>query len=179
MLDSTVAGGVKAHDTPMDCIIDEAQEEACLPLRLVQREGGKVTEEGVITLGNQNKKTGLYHSEMLYVFDLEMELPPDGVTRGTRRTCQEAAASQMEEEDGRGEIVIPRPGDEEVEEFILMDCDEVRRRMLDGEFKPNVCPVMVDFMVRHGVLDDLEEDELNEIRRRLRRKLPVPIESDI
>ncbi|KAJ3526357.1 hypothetical protein NM208_g11228 [Fusarium decemcellulare] len=146
LLDSTVAGGVKASDTPLACILAEATEEACLPTDLVS---SSVQAAGAITLANINARSELFHSDIIYVYDLEM--PGD---------------------------VIPKPGDDEVDEFILMECDQVIRRMLAGEFKPNVCPVMIDFLLRHGVITEESESDYAEIQARLRRRIPVPMESD-
>lgn len=142
MLDSTVAGGVKADHTPLECILAEAVEEASLPPSLVSE---SVRPVGVVTSANRNTRNGLFHSDVVYVYDLE--IPPD---------------------------VTPAPGDDEVEEFVLMGCDEVRARMLAGEFKPNVCAVMVDFMIRHGVVTPENEGDYVEICARLRRRVPVP-----
>ncbi|KAI5457415.1 hypothetical protein BGZ63DRAFT_78025 [Mariannaea sp. PMI_226] len=142
MLDSTVAGGIKASHSPLDCILAEAMEEACLPEELVK---SQVRAVGAVTMANRNPRNGLMHSDIIYVYDLE--LPAD---------------------------VVPTPGDDEVETFILMGCEEVRQRMLAGEFKPNVCPVMIDFMVRHGELTAESEQDYAEICQRLKRRIPVP-----
>ncbi|KAJ4007205.1 hypothetical protein NW752_007816 [Fusarium irregulare] len=147
LLDSTVAGGIKASDTPLTCIEAESTEEACLPPNLVSN---ALEPAGAITLANINAKSKLFHSDIIYVFDLEM--PAD---------------------------VIPRPGDDEVEEFVLMECGEVVKRMLKGEFKPNVCPVMIDFLVRKGFVTEENEEDFEEIKKRLRREIPVPMESDV
>lgn len=146
-LDSTVAGGVKASDSPYDCILAEGFEEASLPIVLMS----SCKSVGVITLANRNQRTELFHSEVLYVYDLEMS-----------------------------EDIIPKPGDDEVEKFELMGVAEVRRRMEDGEFKPNVCAVMIDFLMRHGVVTPEAEGEgaYVDISTRLRRNLPVPLSSD-
>ncbi|KAH6983322.1 hypothetical protein BKA56DRAFT_718693 [Ilyonectria sp. MPI-CAGE-AT-0026] len=141
LLDSTVAGGVKASDTPLGCILAESTEEASLPPALVR---GRTRAAGVVTLATRKAQSGLVHSEVLYVYDLEL---PAGV--------------------------VPTPGDDEVESFALMSCGEVRRRMLAGEFKPNVCSVMIDFMVRHGEVTAENEEDYVEICQRLRRRLPV------
>ncbi|KAG5981524.1 hypothetical protein E4U55_002855 [Claviceps digitariae] len=146
LLDSTVAGGVKADHSPLDCILAESDEEASLPSDFVAE---NVRSVGAITLANTNPRSHLHHSEVLYVYDLE--LPAD---------------------------VVPRPHDGEVDEFVLMSCDEVRTRMLNGEFKPNVCPVLIDFLIRHAVITPEQETEYVEICSRLRRKLPVPTASD-
>ena len=143
-LDSTVAGGIKAPDSPRACILAEAMEEASLPSDLVH---ARARAAGALTLANRNPRSGLFHGEVLYVYD--MELPPG---------------------------VAPTPGDDEVESFELMGVGEVRRRMEDGEFKPNVCAVMVDFFVRHGFVTPESEGEgaYVEICDRLRRRLPMP-----
>jgi isopentenyldiphosphate isomerase len=146
-LDSTVAGGIKAPDSPRACILAEAMEEASLPSDLVH---ARARATGVLTLANRNPRSGLFHGEVLYVYDMEL---PSGVT--------------------------PTPGDDEVEAFELMSVDEVRRRMEDGEFKPNVCAVMTDFFVRHGFVTPESEGEgaYVEICDRLRRRLPMPTSS--
>ncbi|KJZ77278.1 hypothetical protein HIM_03599 [Hirsutella minnesotensis 3608] len=123
-----------------------AVEEASLPEALV---AARVRSAGAVTLANRNAKTGLFHSEILYVYD--MELPPD---------------------------VTPLPGDDEVEEFVLMGCAELRDCMARGEFKPNVCPVMIDFLIRHGEITPEQERDYVDVCARLRRKLPVPTTSD-
>lgn len=144
MLDSTVAGGVKASDTPLDCILAESDEEARLAASFV---GPRVRHTGVVTLANRNPRTELFHGEILYVYDLDLS----------------------------GVDTRPELGDDgEVEEFLLLDWQEVLRRMLAGEFKPNVCPIMIDFFVRHGLVTPENEGRYVEICSRLRRRLPMP-----
>lgn len=150
MLDSTVAGGVKASDSPLDCILAESMEEASLPQSLV---APRVRTTGVITMMNRNPRTELVHSEVLYTYDLELS--------------------------GQGDEV-PRLGDDgEVEEFVLMSCEEVGRRMLAGEFKTNVCAVMIDFLIRHGKITPENEPDYVDICMRLQRRLPVPTRPDV
>ncbi|KAG5931313.1 hypothetical protein E4U53_001828, partial [Claviceps sorghi] len=109
----------------------------------------RVRPAGAVTLAHTDPRTRLHHSEVLYVYDLE--LPPG---------------------------VVPRPHDGEVAEFVLMTCHEVRARMLNREFKPNVCPVLIDFLIRHAVITPENEPEYVEICSRLRRSLPVPTTPD-
>ncbi|KAG5928359.1 hypothetical protein E4U42_000805, partial [Claviceps africana] len=123
-----------------------ASEEAALPAALV---ADRVRSVGAVTLAHTDPRSGLHHSEVLYVYDLE--LPP---------------------------AVVPRPHDGEVDEFVLMSCDEVRARMLNREFKPNVCPVLIDFLIRHAVITPESEPEYVDICSRLRRRLPVPTAPD-
>ncbi|KAL2210680.1 hypothetical protein CC79DRAFT_1355319 [Sarocladium strictum] len=146
LLDSSVAGGVKATDSPLECILAESHEEASLSREFVAK---NVRSVGTVTLANRNPKTELFHAEILYVYDLEM--PAD---------------------------VIPVPEDGEVEEFTLMDSEEVIRRMLAGEFKPNVCGIMIDFFIRHGIITPDNESDYVDICTRLHRVLPMPTKPD-
>jgi isopentenyldiphosphate isomerase len=71
-LDTTVAGGVKAQHSPLQCIIEEADEEASLPTKYVRKHAKSV---GVLTYMTLSKRSGLIHPDVLYVFDIE--LPPE------------------------------------------------------------------------------------------------------
>lgn len=105
---------------------------------------------GVVTLAHRSPRTGLLHAQVLYAYDLAL---PAGVA--------------------------PRPRDGEVEAFALMGCAEVRARMHAGEFKPNVCAVMVDFLVRHGAVTPEGEPDYVDVCARLRRRLPMPTAPDV
>jgi 8-oxo-dGTP pyrophosphatase MutT (NUDIX family) len=150
-LDSTVAGGVKASDSPLACILAESHEEASLPASLVRP---RIAPAGVVSALNLNPRTGLLHGDVVHVFDLDLSPPCPGLDLA--------------------------PGDDEVEEFLLVPVAELRRHMVDGEFKPNVCLVLIDFLVRHGLVTPETEGEgaYVEICSRLRRRLPMPIVSD-
>lgn len=74
MLDTTVAGGVKASDTPLECIVAEADEEASLPAVSVR---DHVVATGVVTYVSQSRKTGNICPQALWVYDLEL---PETVT---------------------------------------------------------------------------------------------------
>lgn len=153
LLDSAVAGGVKADDTPLECMLAEAHEEARLTRAVV---APRLRAAGVVTLLNRNPRNALLHGEILYVYDLDLSPTPGG---------GRAAAAGL----------VPLPGDDgEVEEFMLMDWQEVVRRMKAGEFKPNVCAIMIDFFIRHGLITPETEEQYVEICSRLRRKLPMP-----
>ena len=72
------------------------------------------------------------------------------------------------------EDTIPKPGDDEVEEFYLWGVEEVQEAMRRGEFKPNCALVVLDFLVRHGILTTENERDYIEIVSRLHRKLEFP-----
>lgn len=157
MLDNTVAGGVRAEETPLQCILHEAEEEASLPPAFVAahvRAVGVITyitltgsaEEGGV---GSHGEAGLVKPAVLYNYDLEV--PAD-----------------------RAGEVVPRPGDDEVESFELWEVGRVQEAMARGEFKPNTAVALVDFFVRHGILTEENEVDYVEIGARLHRRLHVP-----
>ncbi|KAM0716899.1 hypothetical protein Q7P37_006751 [Cladosporium fusiforme] len=146
MLDNTVAGGIATGETPFECIVREAGEEASLPEDLVRKE---VKAVGTVTYFHirdhrAGGETRLLQPEVQYIYDLE--LPDD---------------------------VEPKPSDDEVESFELMTIEETKIALRDGSFKPNCAVVMLDFFVRHGILTCEDEGYL-EIVARLHRRLEFP-----
>lgn len=71
-LDSTVAGGIKADQTPFECISAEAGEEASLPSDTVF---ANMQATGLLTYLHKTP-ADLVRPDILYVFDLEL---PDSV----------------------------------------------------------------------------------------------------
>lgn len=72
------------------------------------------------------------------------------------------------------EDVIPKPKDDEVEAFFLMDVVQGKEALLNEDFKTNCASVMIDFFIRHGIITDDNEPDYLEIVTRLHRTLPVP-----
>lgn len=145
MLDTTVAGGVKADTSPLETLVEEAGEEASLPAELIRwnsRSRGVISHMGVTGRGFPGEQ-GLVMPNYIYVYDIE--LPVD---------------------------LTPRPCDEEVSGFKLMSVDEVKSALLQGEFKPDSGAVFVDFLIRHGIITADNEKDFVEINQRLHRRLP-------
>lgn len=147
LLDNTVAGGMATGEKPHDCIIREAQEEASLDEDLVRK---LARPAGCITYFHirdhrAGGETKLLQPEIQHIYDIE--LPAD---------------------------VVPKPCDDEVEEFYLLGVDEVKEKLAKGEFKPNCAVVLLDFFVRHGVLTQENERDFVEICSRLHRRLEFP-----
>ncbi|EON60984.1 hypothetical protein W97_00194 [Coniosporium apollinis CBS 100218] len=147
MLDNSVAGGIATEEEPFECLVREAAEEASLAEEVV-RSGARAC--GTVTYiyvrdERAGGETGLLQPECQYVYDLEVE-----------------------------EDVVPKPGDNEVEEFGLWSAEEVRESLAKGEWKPNTALVMLDFFVRHGVLTPANEKDYIEIVSRLHRRLEFP-----
>jgi len=107
-LDNTVAGGITAGDLPRQSILREFTEEASLPPQIVSP---LLRQAGVVTYCFRQKE-GWLQPEVQYVYDIK--LPSDGSVRPTTN-----------------------PEDGEVESFELMELEQVVRKMVEGEFKPN------------------------------------------
>lgn len=146
-LDTTVAGGVPAHQTPFENVIQEADEEASLPADLIKnhaRAAGALTYIGLSSEANGGKEQ-LIAVDIVYVYDLEV-----------------------------GADVTPVPKDGEVKEFYLMTVEEIREALARNEFKTNSAVVMIDFLTRHGFLTEENEPDYIEIQTRMHRRLPFP-----
>ncbi|KAI8146173.1 NUDIX hydrolase domain-like protein [Fennellomyces sp. T-0311] len=72
------------------------------------------------------------------------------------------------------EDFVPQPKDGEVEQFYLMDMDQVKKTILNNEWKPNCALVTIDFMIRHGILTADNEPDFIDIITRLHRRLEFP-----
>lgn len=148
MLDNTVAGGLTTNETPLECLMREADEEASLPPHLVRehvRLAGLVKYIYMDVDTRTGGEDGYVYPECQWVYDLEL---PDNV--------------------------IPEPNDGEVESFMLCTVDEVKEHLATGWWKPNCAAITLDFFIRMGILTRENEPYLEEIERRLRRKLPFP-----
>ncbi|KAI5361828.1 Putative NUDIX hydrolase domain-containing protein [Septoria linicola] len=145
MLDSTVAGGVKSGVSPFQTMIEESDEEASLSEDLIRRLAkcrGVVSHMSTTGSLFPGEK-GLVCPDYVYIYDIE--LPTD---------------------------VVPKPHDDEVSGFYLMDLEAVQAALLAGEFKPDAGAVVVEFLVRHGIITPENEPNFVEINMRLHRRLP-------
>lgn len=147
MLDNTVAGGLGSGEKPFECLVREAAEEASLSEQLVRSNAKACGTVSYFHIRDTKAggEAGLLQPECQYVFDMEI-----------------------------GAEVIPKPGDNEVEDFYLWTVDEVKRALAEGQFKPNCAAVLLDFFIRHGILTSENEKDYMEIVSRLHRKLPFP-----
>ncbi|KAL5362911.1 NUDIX hydrolase domain-like protein [Aspergillus floccosus] len=148
MLDCTAAGGLPAGVRPLEGVVREAVEEASLAAETVR---ARVRSTGCVSYFHvrgpkAGGETGLLQPEVEYTYEMEL-----------------------------GEGVVPRPADDEVEEFSLWGVEEVVAALRRGEFKPNSAVVVVDFLVRHGVVTPENERNYMEIVARLHRRLEFPV----
>lgn len=149
-LDTTVAGGLPAGESPLGCIVREAEEEASLPKALVR----EAVACGVLSYMQQRAKgdggeIGPIAPDLLYIYDLDV-----------------------------GENVVCRPHDDEVQNFYQMTVAEVMDTLAKGEWKTNSAIVMLDFFIRHGIIHDGNEKHYAELISRMHRRLPFPTSAD-
>ncbi|KAF9887055.1 hypothetical protein FE257_010549 [Aspergillus nanangensis] len=148
MLDCTAAGGLPTGKSPLEGVIAEALEEASLPESLVRT---RLRATGCVSYFHvrgpkAGGETGLLQPEVEYTYEMEL-----------------------------GGAVRPSPSDEEVEEFRLWEVEEVLDALRRGEFKPNSAVVVVDFLIRHGLLTAENERDYVHILPRLHRRLEFPL----
>lgn len=145
MLDNTVAGGISAGEQPFECLVREAAEEASFPEDLIRSAAKACGTVSYFYIRDERAggETGLFQPEVQYVYDIEV-----------------------------GPDIIPKPCDDEVEEFSLRTVEEVQMALAEGQFKPNCALVMLDFFIRHGFLAAQNEEHYIEIVSRIHRKLP-------
>ncbi|KAJ9100272.1 hypothetical protein QFC19_005625 [Naganishia cerealis] len=144
MLDNTVAGGLGYPYGINHTVTKECQEEAGLDAEFVKLH---IKPTGVVLYMIQPH--GPEHQvqpEVEYTFDLEFD--------------DETS-------------VVPHPEDGEAEYFLLMTLDELLPKVLAGEFKPNCGLIIVDFLIRHGLVGP-ETPGYAEIVSRCHRRFPFP-----
>ncbi|KGO45803.1 hypothetical protein PEX1_002060 [Penicillium expansum] len=148
MLDSTAAGGLGAGKLPIEALICEAQEEASLSEEIVKMKVKPMSHLSYFHVrGNQaGGESGLFQPEIEYTYELELD-----------------------------PSIIPKPRDSEVECFRLYTIEEVLYALKWGQFKPNSAIVIVEFLIRHGILNVENEPSYSEIVSHLHRKLEFPV----
>lgn len=150
MLDNTAAGGMSTGEHPYACAVREAAEEASVPSDVFTERASPV---GVLTYfyvrdARAGGETGLLQPEIEYIYDIRLD------ATHTIKPC-----------------------DSEVEDFRLWSVDEVKESLKGGEWKPNCAVVIIDFLIRHGIITPENEPDYLEIVARMHRRLPFPMAS--
>lgn len=123
MLDHLAAGALPHGVSLEKNVIKECQEEASIPAHLAQQ----AKAVGQIAYRNLDETGQHLKRDVIYCYDLE--LPAD---------------------------LLPVPQDGEAEGFELQSVEWVLDRLLgkgDNEYKPNCNLVLIDFLLRHNLLD--------------------------
>lgn len=148
-LDNSVAGGITSGDSPRETAVRECWEEAGLTAELVE---ASLRQVGVLTYvyrhsggTDEDNASQWLQPEVEHVYDLPLSRD-----------------------------VVPKPIDGEAQDFQLMGVDEVLERMHRGEFKSNCALVIIDFLIRHGVVTPENEPRYTEIVSLLHNDLNMP-----
>jgi len=151
MMDSTVAGGISGSDTAFETILHEADEEAGFEKQSILE---RVKATGVLTYMSLSSygfnEEDYVIPDMLYVYDMVLD-----------------------------KDTIPETRDGSTRDFQLLTVEEVKVALRNGDFKPNSAVVMIDFLIRHGVITMENEREYVEIVNRMHRRLPFATSSTV
>ncbi|KAH8748642.1 thiamine pyrophosphokinase-related protein [Diaporthe sp. PMI_573] len=142
----TVGGSLPAGETPYECLIREAHEEAGLESQLVKSHAKSAGTISYVT-SSETKTTsggepGLIRAEIQYIYDMKV-----------------------------GKDVIPTPHDMEASSINLYSVNEIKKALDDGDFTPANACLILDFFIRHGLVTFENEPRYNEIISRLHRPL--------
>lgn len=146
MLGSTVGGSLATGETPFECLVREAKEEASFDAAFTTSTAIAVAAISYLCLTDERSKgeKGLLCPEIQFTY--EMRIPAD---------------------------LIPVPADGEIEGFVLMSIDQFEEALANGEFTPANGEVVLDFFIRHGILTFENEPSYTTIVSRLHRSLEV------
>lgn len=144
----TVGGSLSAGETPSECVIREAQEEASLPADVVSAAIKSVGSLSYVT-SSETKSTsggeaGLIRPEIQYLYEMKVN-----------------------------EDVVPTPFDNEASDISLYSIEEIRKSLFSGDWTPANACIMLDFFIRHGLITYETEEKYNEILTRLHRPLGI------
>lgn len=216
MLDSAVGGTMRVDETPFECLLREAREEASIPEHVIKTHArscgsikyinyagdmemaavdGRDSVDGLEVRGQhtegraerreRRKFTELVDPEGRFLFDMEMDgdspilgkgfgIGEEGLLRPAVQFVWEMEVHGMGENRGGGDGWVLEPSDGEVDAFRRMRIEEVQEALVREEFPPSVAMVLVDALVRWGIVSAETDKDFGEICRRLKRGLEFP-----
>ncbi|TVY87965.1 Uncharacterized protein LAWI1_G005242 [Lachnellula willkommii] len=146
MLDSTVGGSLPTGESPFECLLRESEEEVSFKPELVRDNAVACGTINYVSITDERSKgeQGLLCPEVQFCY--EMKIPKD---------------------------VIPIPGDHEAQEVILLNIEQLKAALANGEFTPANGCVVLDFFIRHGILNFENEPNYITIASRLHKLLDL------
>ena len=144
MLDHCVGGALNSGETPMDCLVREADEEASLPESYVRANAKSFGVVSYHMSHNANNEEG-HQPQVMYTYSIELH--PD---------------------------MVPKPSDGEVEKFELMTLDHVKAALTNREFKANCVLTWISYFISQGIINAENEKDLQKIATHLHRRLEFP-----
>lgn len=147
MLDSTVGGSLPTGETPFQCLVRESGEEASIPEQMVRDLTRACGTVNYIDISD---------------------------SRGGGELGLLTPAVQFTYEMKTGTDLIPEPRDNEAQSLTLFVVEELKKALANGEFTPTNGCIVIDFLVRHGIITFENEEDYIEIALRLHRKHEFP-----
>jgi 8-oxo-dGTP pyrophosphatase MutT (NUDIX family) len=149
MLDSCVGGSLTVGESPFECLVREADEEASFPQTLIREKAKACGSVKYFLIRDERAggEVGMMQPECQFVYEIDLT----------------------------GVKFEPTPNDQEVEQFQSYTTNGVKAAMAAGEFKPNCALIMMDFFIRHGILTKDNEKDYDEIVSRIHRELDFPV----
>lgn len=148
LLDSTVGGCLPTGQTPFECVVREAEEEASIP--------PEVTIKGVVAVGTVS---------YMDITDEKSEGEGNLLCPDTRFIYELELSQDLK----------PSLNDGEVEEFLLLSVNEMKEEMAKGKCTPGNALILIDFLVRRGIINYENEPDYLEIIPRLHRNQSLAI----
>lgn len=153
MLDNVVAGGLSYPYSIYETALKESSEEANLSPQFIN---DNIKSTGVLSYFHYPKdiktdtfvdESSFLVGEVEYIFDIQF--PNDN-------------------------SIVPKPNDDEVENFNLLTLQDVIDNLQKLNFKPNCGLVTLDFLIRHGYITPENEPNYFQIVNAMHRTLPFP-----
>lgn len=142
-----VSGGLSVGYQPRETAIKEAAEEASIPESLAE----KIVAAGCVSFFFESER-GLFPNTE-YVYDLELPLdfiPNNADGEVSRRLMQHLPQQNLLKYF-------------QVQGFELLPVAECVERVFSPEFKTTSCPVIIDFLIRHGYITPENEANFTEV----------------
>lgn len=157
-LDQVVAGAMDPVDgmDPLKTLRREAMEEARLAIDIASR---GVTADGIrVGTVERGRRISFYDLKDPAAGSEQGQLEP-----GIRFTFDLEVDTSF----------TPQPGEPEaVTTFVLKAVEDVKRDLRSAEWKPNCGLVMLDFLLRKGLIEPGDDERYGLLRPGLQRKLP-------
>ncbi|GKU06683.1 hypothetical protein FLAG1_09369 [Fusarium langsethiae] len=138
-LDSTVAGVIRSDEQPLECMVRKIAAETSLPAEYTME---NIVSCGTVSYQMEITSTGNpgYQNIISYLYEMELK-----------------------------DELVPRPGNDEVCSFTLMNQEEVMAALANGDFVSNRAMVWLAYFVRHGIVTPENEPDYLEIQSRLHK----------
>ncbi|RGP68833.1 hypothetical protein FSPOR_5039 [Fusarium sporotrichioides] len=148
-LDSTVAGVIRSDEQPLECMVSKIAAEASLPAEYTMK---NIVSCGTVSYQMDITSTGNpgYQNITSYLYETELK-----------------------------DELVPRPRNDKVCSFTLMNQEEVMAALANGDFVSNRAMVWLAYFVRHGIVTPENEPDYLEVQSSLHKSHEMVVVEDI